>query len=295
MVESLADTLAGLPPLLQLLDAPSQALLVDLIEQASRAGMVWSSREERVVVKGLMLALEQAATAQTGVGRAGMDDPRALAILLAQLGLTTLPEALLPLLRHPLRERILQAVQGVSTVVRSAANINIAVERVAKIVFALKSYSRVDNSGELRPTDLVESVETVLTIYQNQLKQGCELIRRYEPDLPLLPCLPDELNQVWTNLIHNALQAMQHQGVLTISIGREAQSLVVSVGDNGCGIPQAIRGRIFDPFFTTKPVGEGSGLGLGIVNKIVDKHRGRIAVESEVGVGSRFAVFLPLD
>ncbi|MDC8771241.1 ATP-binding protein [Roseateles albus] len=284
IVESLSDTLAGLPPLLQMLDAPSQALFGDLIEQASRASPLLSSREERAVVKGLTAALEQA----------GLADARALAAMLGQMGLTTVPAALLPLLRHPLRERILQAVQGVSTVVRSASNINTAVERVAKIVFALKSFSRVDNSGELRPTDLVESIETVLTIYQHQLQQGCGLIRRYEPDLPLLPCLPDELNQVWTNLIHNALQAMQHRGVLTISIGREAEALVVSVGDTGCGIPEAIRSRIFEPFFTTKPAGEGSGLGLDIVKKIVEKHRGRIEVQSEVGVGTRFSVILPL-
>ncbi|MCV2369090.1 ATP-binding protein [Roseateles oligotrophus] len=285
IVESLSDTLAGLPPLLQALDAPSQALFSELIAQASRAAPLLSSREERALVKGLSAALEQA----------GLEGARELAQLLAQLGLTTLPEALLPLLRHPQHERILQAVQNVSTVVRGAANINQAVERVAKIVFALKSYSRVDKSGEMRPTDLVESIETVLTIYQNQIKQGTELVRRYEAELPLLPCLPDELNQVWTNLIHNALQAMQHQGVLTIAIRRDGDAeLVVAVGDSGCGIPAAIRGRIFDPFFTTKPVGEGSGLGLDIVKKIVDKHQGRIELQSEVGVGTTFSVYLPL-
>ena len=284
LVESMSETLARLLPLLQMLDAPSQAMFADLIEQASRARPCLSSREERAVVRGLTAALAQA----------GLVDGRGPANLLADLGLTELPEALLPLLHHPLREQILQAVRGVSTVVSSAANINQAVERVAKIVFALKSYSRVDPSGKLQPTDLVESIETVLTICQSQLRQGCELVRRYEPDLPRLRCLPDELNQVWTNLIHNALQAMQHQGVLTISIGRDAEALVVSVGDSGCGIPEAIRGRIFEPFFTTKPVGEGSGLGLDIVKKIVDKHRGRIEVQSEVGVGTQFSVILPL-
>ncbi|MDC8771239.1 ATP-binding protein [Roseateles albus] len=286
IVESLSDTLAGLPPLLQTLDATSQALVGALIEQASRVSPLLSSREERVIVKGLAAELAQS----------GLEDGWALATLLAQMGLTTIPADTVVLLRHPQRERILRAVQSVSTVVRSAANINTAVERVAKIVFALKSFSRVDKSGEMRPTDLAESIETVLTIYQNQIKQGCDVIRRYEEDLPLLPCLPDELNQIWTNLIHNALQAMQHQGVLTITIRRDGSAeLLVSVGDSGCGIPEAIRGRIFDPFFTTKPVGEGSGLGLDIVKKIVDKHQGRIEVASEVGVGTTFSVYLPLD
>ncbi|MCV2351531.1 ATP-binding protein [Paucibacter sp. Y2R2-4] len=284
IVEVLADTLAALPALLQTLEPTMQALLVDMIEQASRASLLQSSREERAVVKALTRALEQA----------GLIPARSLASLLAQLGLSELPEAMLPLLRHPQRERILQAVQGVSTVVRSANNINTAVERVAKIVFALKRFSRVDSSGEWQSIDLVENIETVLTIYQNQIKQGCELVRRYEADLPPLPCLPDELNQVWTNLIHNALQAMPKNGRLTLGIRREGEDLVVSVGDNGCGIPEPIRARVFDPFFTTKPVGEGSGLGLNIVKKIIEKHRGQIELSSEMGVGTTFSVRLPL-
>ncbi len=284
IVEALADTLAGLPALLQSLAPEIQRLLMDMIEQASRASLLQSSREERAVTKTLTLALEQA----------GLAPARTLAPVLAQLGLSDLPERLLPLLLHPQRERILQAVQGVSTVVRSANNINAAVERVAKIVFALKRYSRVDSSGAWQTVDVVENIETVLTLYQNQIKHGCELVRCYEPDLPLLSCLPDELNQVWTNLIHNALQAMPSQGRLTVGIRREGADLLVSVGDKGCGIPEAIRARVFDPFFTTKPVGEGSGLGLNIVKKIIDKHRGQIELHSEVGQGTTFTVRLPL-
>jgi two-component system NtrC family sensor kinase len=97
-----------------------------------------------------------------------------------------------------------------------------------------------------------------------------------------------------TNLIHNALQAMSYNGTLTIAIRRTEREAVVSFADTGCGIPNAIRDRIFDAFFTTKPVGEGSGLGLNIVSKIIDKHQGRIEVESEVGVGTTFSVYLPL-
>jgi two-component system NtrC family sensor kinase len=118
------------------------------------------------------------------------------------------------------------------------------------------------------------------------------VVRNYE-DIPPLSCFPDELNQVWTNLIHNALQAMNHEGTLTIGIRQEGDNAVVSVSDNGCGIPEEIRGKIFDVFFTTKPAGVGSGLGLDIVKKIIDKHQGRIEVQSEVGVGTTFSVFLP--
>ena len=107
-------------------------------------------------------------------------------------------------------------------------------------------------------------------------------------------CLPDEINQVWTNLVHNALQAMDHKGTLSIGLRREGDWAHVSVGDSGCGIPEEIRERIFDPFFTTKPAGEGTGLGLDIVRKIIEKHGGRIAVDSEPGRGSVFTVSLPI-
>ena len=117
-------------------------------------------------------------------------------------------------------------------------------------------------------------------------------MRQYE-EIPAISCLPDELNQVWTNLIHNALQAMNHEGTLTLGIRRIGDEAVVSVGDTGAGIPEAIRDKIFNIFFTTKPVGEGSGLGLDIVKKIIEKHHGRIDFKSEIGVGTTFFVYLP--
>jgi signal transduction histidine kinase len=143
-------------------------------------------------------------------------------------------------------------------------------------------------------SDVREGLETVLTIYQNQIKQNTELVRDYE-DIPPVRCLPDELNQVWTNLIHNALQAMQHRGTLTLTIRRGSGEVIVGVGDSGSGIEPAIRERIFDAFFTTKPAGEGSGLGLDIVRKIIDKHGGRIELRSEVGAGTTFFVHLPIS
>jgi two-component system NtrC family sensor kinase len=142
-------------------------------------------------------------------------------------------------------------------------------------------------------SDLAEGLETVLTIYQNQIKHGTELVRKIEPT-PQVRCLPDEINQVWTNLIHNALQAMDHKGTLTIGLRREGEHALVSISDTGCGIPPELRERIFQPFFTTKAAGEGTGLGLDIVRKIVEKHAGKITVESEVGLGSTFTVHLPM-
>ena len=121
---------------------------------------------------------------------------------------------------------------------------------------------------------------------------GITIERNYE-DIAPIACLAYELNQVWTNLIHNALQAMNHEGTLTIGIRKEGNEAVVSVGDSGCGIPEEIRNKIFDVFFTTKPAGVGSGLGLDIVKKIIEKHSGRIDLQSAVGVGTTFSVYLP--
>ena len=202
-------------------------------------------------------------------------------------------DAVLPLLRHPEADAILDTAYGIATITTNADNINTAVDRVAKIIFALKSFSRFGGAQVWAEADLRDGLETVLTIYQNQIKSGVDLVRAYG-DVPPVRCLPDELNQVWTNLVHNALQAMDHRGTLTIGLRRDGDDVRVSVTDTGCGIPDAIRARIFDPFFTTKPAGEGTGLGLDIVRKIVEKHGGRIDVESEVGRGSTFTVALPI-
>ena len=133
----------------------------------------------------------------------------------------------------------------------------------------------------------------MLTLYYNQLKQGIEVIKNYPEDLPKIPCYPDELNQVWTNLIHNAIQAMESKGTLTIDVKQQQENILVSIIDSGKGIPAEILPKIFQPFFTTKPAGEGSGLGLDIVKKIVDKHRGTISFQSVPG-NTTFTVQLPI-
>ena len=223
----------------------------------------------------------------------GLEQARHRAGLLVQLQAHDALEECLPLLQHPSCELILETAYGIATITNNADNINTAVDRVAKIIFALKSFSRFGGMQVWTEADLKDGLETVLTIYQNQIKHGTELIRQYEA-LPPVRCLPDELNQVWTNLVHNALQAMDHKGTLSIGLRREGDWAHVSVGDSGCGIPEEIRERIFDPFFTTKPAGEGTGLGLDIVRKIIEKHGGRIAVDSEPGRGSVFTVSLPI-
>jgi signal transduction histidine kinase len=198
----------------------------------------------------------------------------------------------IPLLKAPDHHRILDMAYHLSGLQESTLIITKATERVSKVAFALKAYARYDLSGEMVKTDITEGIETVLTLYYNQLKYGVEIIRHYETLSPF-PCYPDDLNQVWINLIHNALQAMEYKGTLTIDIVRKNGQAIVSITDTGPGIPDSIKTKIFEPFFTTKPPGEGSGLGLDIVQKIIDKHQGDITMESKPGK-TTFRVLLPI-
>lgn len=283
ITESLGEALADLPRLLELLDAEHRRSFSALVAIAIRPRAVLSTREERAAVRELTARLEAL----------GFEQARHRAGLLVQLQVQDELDQFLALLRHPACDLVLETAYGLATITTNAENINTAVDRVAKIIFALKSFSRSGGESMWMDADLREGLETVLTIYQNQIKHGTELLREYE-DLPPVRCLPDELNQVWTNLVHNALQAMDHKGTLRIGLSRDGDWARVSVGDTGKGIPEAIRERIFDAFFTTKPAGEGTGLGLDIVRKIVEKHGGRIEVDSEVGQGTIFTVSLPL-
>jgi two-component system NtrC family sensor kinase len=282
--ESLGDALLGLPRLLEALDPEHRRRFSALVARATRPRAMLSTREERAVVRELTARLEAL----------GFEQARHRAGLLVQLQAQDELEEVLPLLRHPACDLVLETAYGMATITTNAENINTAVDRVAKIIFALKSFSRFGGESFWSESNLREGLETVLTIYQNQIKHGTELLCDYE-DVPPVRCLPDELNQVWTNLVHNALQAMHHKGTLSIGLRRDGNWARVSIGDTGCGIPEAIRERIFDAFFTTKPAGEGTGLGLDIVRKIVEKHGGQIAVDSEVGRGTTFTVSLPIE
>jgi PAS domain S-box-containing protein len=282
ITHALEQALVGLPELYALLVADEQALFLDLLEQARGGKRMLSSREARQYSRAHTKALEQAE-----VPRA-----RQVADMLVQLGVLEAPARFLPLMRHPRAGFILETAYSLATIIANAANINHAVGRAGKIVQALKSFARHGASGERSETDVRENIETVLTLYHNQIKQNVELVRHYAEVPPLL-AYPDELCQVWTNLIHNALQAMDYRGTLTITLALEDGAVRVAVTDTGSGIAPEVRKRIFEPFFTTKRAGEGTGLGLDIVARIVAKHQGRIDVDSTPGVGSTFRVSLP--
>jgi signal transduction histidine kinase len=165
-------------------------------------------------------------------------------------------------------------------------------ERIAELVHSMKSYSYLDR-GAQQTVDIHEGLEDTLRLFSHKLKQGIEVRRTYDPTLPKILAFGSELNQVWTNLIDNAIDAMNDVGVLELMTVNHGDHLQVHVIDSGAGIPPDVRSRLFEPFFTTKAVGKGSGLGLEVVRRIVEnRHRGTITVNSQPG-RTEFSVCLP--
>ncbi|GAB2325265.1 ATP-binding protein [Streptomyces variabilis] len=168
--------------------------------------------------------------------------------------------------------------------------------RISHLVDAAKQYSQLDRAP-FQVADVHELLDSTLLMLSGKLGKGIRVVKEYDRTLPRVPAYPAELNQVWTNLVDNAVAAMREtdrEGTLTVRTAREDDRLLVEFGDTGPGIPAEIRDRVFDPFFTTKPVGEGTGLGLDISWRIVvNKHHGSLRFESEPG-DTRFQVLLPL-
>ncbi|MGH3388243.1 MAG: ATP-binding protein [Actinomadura sp.] len=168
-----------------------------------------------------------------------------------------------------------------------------AVGRISGLVAAAGQYSQLDRAAQ-QPVDVHALLDATLTMLQAKIPPGVDVVRKYDRTLPPIPAYGAELNQVWTNLIVNALDALAGSGTLTIRTASDGDRLLVEVGDTGPGIPANIRPRIFEPFFTTKAVGEGTGLGLDISYRIVvNKHHGDIRVDTRPG-DTRFQVYLPI-
>ncbi|HAC62832.1 MAG TPA: hybrid sensor histidine kinase/response regulator [Cyanothece sp. UBA12306] len=261
--------------------AEDQAYFFDLLNNISPSNL--SSREKRQIKRKFIQQLETQ----------GIQQADYIADTLVDLGISAEKiELFIPLFRQAKGIEILDKAYQFFSLKKSTETIKSATDRADKIIFPLKSYARYDLGTEKRESDLIHGIETVLTLYHNQIKQGVEIIKNYT-ELPPILCYPDELIQVWTNLIHNALQAMEYQGQLMIDVQRENELILTKITDNGPGIPEKIMPRIFEPFFTTKIAGEGSGLGLDIVERIIDKHQGTIEVKSCPGK-TTFIVYLPL-
>jgi predicted ATPase/signal transduction histidine kinase/tRNA A-37 threonylcarbamoyl transferase component Bud32 len=279
----LSQNLNQLPSFFQALSRQRQQQFIEMLERSQQNTTTVSGRERRQLRKAIVSQLQ----AQ------GMAEADTVANLLLDLGICDRLEPFISIFQDAECENFLKTVRQFVRLQESTRDIKTASDRAAKIVFALKTYARFNQTGETIEANIIDGVEVVLTLYQNQLKQGIEVIRNYQ-DLPPMRCYFDELNQVWTNLIHNGLQAMNNRGTLTIDTREQNGCILVSITDSGQGIPEDVKAKIFQPFFTTKPPGEGSGLGLDIVRKIVEKHRGMIDFESIPGQ-TTFTVSLPIE
>jgi PAS domain S-box-containing protein len=166
-------------------------------------------------------------------------------------------------------------------------------ERVTKIVADLKDFAHIDKA-ELEHADINRGIESTLNIVWNELKYKSEVIKDLG-DIPLVKCYPQQLNQVFTNILINAAHAIEKKGEIRISTTADNGHVEIKISDTGSGIPPDVIPRIFDPFFTTKDVGKGTGLGLNVAYNIIEKHKGTINVESEVGKGTEFRIRIPVD
>lgn len=253
-----------------------------LVEDSLKNHVLLTSKEERAYKKSITSTLE----------RYKIGNANSIADTLVDMLIFDHIEKYIEILRADNVESILNMAYKLTGLQRSTDNIDFAASRASKVVFALKNYSRISHSVEKELANITEGIETVFMLYSNQIKQGIEVSKNFE-EIPEILCYPDELNQIWTNILHNAIYAMDLKGKLDVKVYVENDFVVVSITDSGKGIPPELIKEIFNPFFSTKPIGEGTGIGLDIVKRIVEKHDGKIEVESIPG-RTTFRVFLPI-
>lgn len=260
--------------------------LFKLINEADARDMSVFSREERQKKRDLTLLFE----------RHGIENAHTIADTIVSLCLEQSEDDYIKLLTLPNSQNLLQMLKVLFSLKRNANNIFISVEKASKVVRALKSYIYKNNMGEYEATNISETIETVLILTANMIKNNKTVIATQFDPVPLVFCKQDEMCQVWTNIITNAIQAMNGGGALTIGTEPLGKNMVrVWFKDTGAGIPDEIKSRIFEPYFTTKGKGIGTGMGLDISRQIVENHKGKIYFESENGVGTTFFIEIPIN
>ena len=182
---------------------------------------------------------------------------------------------------------LLEEIPELLNSIKSGAN------RTTEIIKSLRNFTRLDED-QLKKADINEGLDSTLVILRNQMTNRIEVVREYG-DLPPINCYPGQLNQVFMNILNNAIQAIDNEGRICIQTMQNDEYAIVKIKDSGKGMSKELQKRIFDPFFTTKDVGEGTGLGLSISYGIIEKHQGKIEVNSTAGEGTEFIIELPLN
>jgi signal transduction histidine kinase len=292
--------------------ASDLAEMVDVVNSSIarfvESGLERAEAEELVALQQQAVACAAAATALDTLDAADAEDellarlevlsvsePWRIAEPLAAAGLDEAWLARVAELAGPATDAALRWVAATLSASRLAAELEQSTERMSTLVGAVKSYAYMDR-GELVETDLHEGLETTLVVLGHKLKHTTiEVVRDYDRDLPRLTVRGSELNQVWTNLLDNAIDALGDDGTITITTRRDGDCALIAVSDDGPGIPGHVIDRVFDPFFTTKDVGRGTGLGLSTARRIItDRHAGSMTVESHPG-RTTFHVRLPFE
>ena len=237
-----------------------------------------SDREERVTTWLEARHVPDAWKIAPAIADAGVEIPK-LESLAGHVGDEVLSDAII-------------RIASLLTIAKLIDEIEISTRRITYLVQAIKEYSYMDQAA-MKEVDLHQGLENTLTILGYKLKGGIKLVREYDETLPRICAFGGELNQIWTNLMANAIEAMHGKGELRVRTARELDRVLVEIGDNGPGIQPDVLPHIFEPFFTTKGVGEGTGLGLDTACRIIRSHHGEIRVSSRSG-DTRFQVFLPL-
>lgn len=274
----LNEVLSDLPSIISLMSDEELNHFRNLLNTKRLTGLL-TTKEERAKKRMLETDLEVL----------DVMDAKYLSSKLVQSGIYAISDEIKALLSSQNSNKIIIALTSLITLKNNNKNTQLAVQKASRVVRALKIYLHSEDDQASNNINIEDNIDIVLTIYQNMLKQGIEVIKNYS-EVPLIIGNQEKLNQVWTNLIYNAIQAMDNKGKLTISMYMDNGEVIVSIADTGCGMSEDVQNRIFEPFFTTKKVGEGSGLGLDIISKIIEEHEGDIWFESEKDVGSIFYV-----
>lgn len=277
----LPRVLGRLPPLYESLSVSLRPAFQRFYSAASRSIAVVPSATLRAQRKQLQKTLESRGLA--------LDDSSIEALV--ELGVTSSVDEWIDLLKSPLASEVVRTVDDMVSLEKSCLVIDSASDKAARVIRALTTFSHQAQEAVYERVNVRQGIETILTLFQSRFKAGVMTKAALDPDVYVWG-LEDKLNQVWTNLVANALHAMAGKGTLEVNLASQGGTARISIIDSGPGIPEPIQGRVFEPFFTTKKAGEGTGLGLDICRRIIEEHRGTLGFRTRPG-RTEFYVELP--
>jgi len=282
IVSSIKDSTDFIPELFKNLDNNQTVLLMKFLKLAVNFDL--TAKEERQLKKQISNSLE----------KRGIEDFREIAGIMVFLGYQSIDEEFDPLWKDPQKKNIIKYIEKERGLQKKSFLINISVEKTAKIVSALKSFTGASHEKR-RCTNIVAGIEDALIIYGNYIRKGITLHKKFD-EVPTIMAYPEKLIQVWNHLLSNAIGSLKGEGEIKISVKEltkeSSKYILVSFEDNGPGISDEIKDMIFEPFFTTKKSGEGAGLGLHVCKQIISLHKGEIYFDSKAGQ-TIFSVIIP--